>query len=156
MSDSRAILEERVERILSRYPTSQSALLPLLGVYQSERGWLSPDAVREIAARSRLSPTTVESVASFYAMLHLQRPARNVIQICSSLSCHLCRSHQILEHLQRRLGIRPGEQSADLRFALASVSCLGACDAAPVVRVNDRIYARQTAESLDRVIDALP
>jgi NADH-quinone oxidoreductase subunit E len=156
VTEARAALEERVDRILRRYPTSESALLPLLWEYQNERGWLAPEVVGEIASRLGLSATKVESVASFYTMLHLKRPAKYVIQICASLSCHLCRSRQVMEHLQQRLGIGPGEQTADRRFALVTVHCLGGCDGAPVVRINDQAYNRQTPDSIDSVLDALP
>jgi NADH:ubiquinone oxidoreductase subunit E len=149
-------LDKQFDDILGRYPTKSSALLPLMWACQRQLGWLSPETVQRLAERTSLSPTAIESIASFYTMLHLERPADYVIQICGSLSCHLCESGKLLRHLGSRLGISEGESTPDRRFAIVTVQCLGSCDGAPIVRINDRAYTEQTPESLDRVLDALP
>ena len=155
MNDN-AALEKQIDDILSRYPTKSSALLPLMWACQRQLGWLSPDTMQSLAERTSLSPTTVESIASFYTMFHREPPAQYVIQICASLSCHLCRSGELLRHLENRLGIAGGESTPDRRFTIVIVQCLGSCDGAPIVRINDQAYTEQTPKSLDRVLDALP
>lgn len=149
-------LDKKFDDILSHYPTKSSALLPLMWACQRQLGWLSPETVQKLAERTALSPTAVESIASFYTMFHLEPPADYVIQICGSLSCHLCQSGKLLQHLRSKLGISEGESTSDRRFAIVTVQCLGSCDGAPIVRINDRAYTEQTPESLDRVLDALP
>ncbi len=151
-----ATLDKQLDDILGRYPTKSSALLPLMWACQRQLGWLSPETVKRLAERTSLSPTAVESIASFYTMFHLEPPADYVIQVCGSLSCYLCQSGKLLQHIKNRLGIAEGESTTDGRFALVTVQCLGFCDGAPIVRINDRAYTEQTPESLDRVLDALP
>jgi NADH:ubiquinone oxidoreductase subunit E len=151
-----ATLDKKFDDILGRYPTRSSALLPLMWACQRHLGWLSPETVRMLAERTALSPTAVESIASFYTMFHLEPPADYVIQVCGSLSCHLCESGKLLKHLRSRLGISEGENTPDRRFAIVAVQCLGSCDGAPIVRINDKAYTEQTTETLDRVLDALP
>jgi len=155
MNDN-AALEKQMGDILSRYPTKSSALLPLMWACQRQLGWLSPDTMKSLAERTSLSATTVESIASFYTMFHREPPAEYVIEICASLSCHLCKSGELLRYLENRLGISRGQSTPDRRFAIVIVQCLGSCDGAPIVRINDRAYTEQTPKSLDRVLDALP
>jgi NADH dehydrogenase (ubiquinone) flavoprotein 2 len=155
MNDN-AALQKQLDDILQRYPTKSSALLPLMWACQRQLGWLSPDTMRSLAERTSLSPTTVESIASFYTMFHREPPAQYVIQVCASLSCHLCLSGKLLRHLENKFDISGGESTPDRRFAIAIVQCLGSCDGAPVVRINDQAYTEQTPKSLDRVLDALP
>jgi NADH-quinone oxidoreductase E subunit len=155
MNDN-AALAKKMEDILSRYPTKSSALLPLMWVCQKQLGWLSPDTMKSLAERTSLSATTVESIASFYTMFHREPPAQYVIQVCASLSCHLCLSGKLLRHLESRLGISGGQSTPDSRFAIVIVQCLGSCDGAPIVRINDQAYTEQTPKSLDCVLDALP
>lgn len=147
--------EGHIEKILGRYPDARSALLPVLWACQQRWGWLSPGLIRAVAERLRLSPAVVEGTASFYTMFHLKPPATYVIEICRSLSCHLCRSRQIYEHVRSRLGVGFGETTADRRFSLVEVQCQGLCDQAPMVRINDEKYFPKTPESMDEVLDGL-
>jgi NADH-quinone oxidoreductase subunit E len=146
----------RLDEILERHPTSKSALLPVLWTCQQRWGWLSPGVIRAVAERLRLSPASVVGVASFYTMFHLEPPAEYVVELCRSVSCHLCRSRELYEHLRARLGIGFGESTDDGRFSMLEVQCQGLCDQAPVVRINDDRHLRQTPESIDRVLDRLP
>jgi NADH-quinone oxidoreductase subunit E len=148
-------MKTRMEQILVRYPTTRSALLPVLWTCQQRWGWLSPAVIQAVAERLQLSAAAVEGAASFYTMFHLDPPAKYVIQVCRSLSCHLDRSRQLYEHLRARLGIDFNQTSGDRRFSLVEVPCQGLCDQAPVVRINDERHFRQTPESIDQVLDGL-
>jgi len=134
MNDNTA-LEQQMNDILSRYPTKSSALLPLMWACQRQQGWLSPETIDDLAERTSLSPTAVQSIASFYTMFHLEPPAKYLIQICASLSCHLCKSGKLLRHLEQRLGISGGESTPDQRFAKTGIMRIiifskitGSCD----------------------------
>jgi NADH-quinone oxidoreductase subunit E len=148
-------MNARMEEIFARYPSIRSALLPVLWSCQQRWGWLSPAVIRAVSERLQVSPAAVEGAASFYTMFHLEPPAKYVIQVCRSLSCHLDRSRRLYEHLRTRLGIDINGTTDDRRFSLVEVQCQGLCDQAPVVQINDERHIRQSPESIDRVLDGL-
>lgn len=144
-------MEQQIAELLGRYPTSRAALLPVLWLCQDRYGWISPGVVEAVARRLELAPAFVEGVVTFYTMFHTAPPARYVLQVCTTLSCEVCGAGELLAHLKERLGIGPGERTADGTFQIVGVQCLGACGGAPVIQVNDDYY-----ENLDRTrLDAL-
>lgn len=147
---------ETVNEILSRYPEKRSAIMPLLHLAQEERGYIGRDDIQAVAEILELSPAQVESVASFYA-LYLRRPAgRYTLTVCSNLPCTLGGAGRLVEHLEKRLGVRAGETTEDGLFTLRLTGeCLAACDQAPVLQVNGYYIHRAVPERVDRVIDAL-
>lgn len=140
---------------MNRYPQKRSALIPSLHVAQAEIGYLPGGAIEEIAAIFQLSPNEVLEVVSFYTMFFRRPVGKYVIQVCTNISCLLCRANDIMQHLQQRLGINPGETTADNRFTLIEVECLASCGTAPVVQINERYYENLTAEKLDGILDNL-
>jgi len=138
-----------------KYPLRRSALIPSLQLAQEEAGYLDPATLCEVARMFEISPSEVYEVASFYTMLYTEPVGKYIVQICTSISCLLCRSEDILEHLQQRLGIKPGETTPDNRFTLLEVECLASCGTAPVVQINDQYYENLTVESLDQILDQL-
>ncbi|HOC44353.1 MAG TPA: NADH-quinone oxidoreductase subunit NuoE [Thermoanaerobaculales bacterium] len=150
-----AALEAEIGRILSRYPTTQAALLPVLWCCQERWGWISPGITRAVARRLGLSPASVEGVLTFYTMYHREPPGRYALQVCTTLSCQLCGAADLAGHLQRRLGIGFGETTADGRFTLIDVQCLGACGEGPVIQINNDYYTALTAQRLDELLDRL-
>ncbi len=102
-----------------------------------------------------MAPNEVYEVASFYTMLYKRPVGKYVIQVCTNISCLLCNSEEIMAHLQQRLGIKPGETTADRKFTLLEVECLASCGTAPVVQINEDYHENLTVEKLDRILDAL-
>lgn len=146
---------QEIEELIQRYPQPRSALVPSLQLAQDEAGCLSHDSVCEVARIFQLSPNEVYEVASFYTMLFKKPVGRYVIQICTNISCLLCNCEEIMNHLQQKLGIRPGETTADRRFTLLEVECLASCGTAPVVQINEDYHENLTVEKLDRILDSL-
>ena len=150
-----ATLEAKVAELLGRYPSRRAALLPALWLCQERYGWISAGVIEALAARLGESPAYVEGVVTFYTMYHTQPPARFVVQACETLSCAVCGGKELIHHLEQRLGIRPGERTADGVFQLVGVQCLGACGSAPVIQVNDDYYENLTVAKLDALLDEL-
>ncbi len=148
-------MESEIRRILKRYPDHGAALLPVLWLCQERWGWLSAGVMRAVGQRLDLAPAFVESVASFYTMYQRRPPGKYLLQVCTTLSCQLCGTSGLVEHLKEKLGIDFGETTPDGRFTLVDVQCLGACGEAPVVQINNDYYTNLTADSLDEILDGL-
>ncbi|MCS6817143.1 MAG: NADH-quinone oxidoreductase subunit NuoE [Blastocatellia bacterium] len=148
--------EKKIQEIIARYPVKRSALLPVLFVVQEELGYLPDEALHEVARRLDLTFLDVETVVSFYTMFHRRPIGRYHVQVCRNISCYLCGAEAILEHLKRRLGIRPGETTPDGRFTLSEVECIGACSWAPAMQINFTFYHHLTPERVDEILASLP
>lgn len=148
---------EVLAEILGRYPDygRRSAVMPLLWEVQRTERHVSEARVVEIAEIVGLHPTEVKGVMSFYSTYHGEPVGTYHLQVCSTLSCALAGSDALCDRLVERLGIVPGETSADGRFSLQKVECLGSCTTAPVVQVNDTYYERVGRSRLEALIDAL-
>ncbi len=144
-----------IKDLIAKYPQRRSALIPSLQLAQEEAGYLSPEVVCEVAEIFELTPNEVYEVASFYTMLHKKPVGKYVVQVCTNISCLLCRSEDIMTHLQKRLGIKPGETTPDSRFTLMEVECLASCGTAPVVQINADYHENLTPEKLDQILDSL-
>jgi NADH-quinone oxidoreductase subunit E len=150
-----ATTRDKIEALIARYPQRRSALIPSLYLAQEEAGYLTPDAVYDLASIFELTPNEIYEVASFYTMLYKKPVGRYVIQVCTNISCLLCDAEDILGHLEKRLGIRPGETTPDNKFTLFEVECLGSCGTAPVVQINETYHENLTRETLDQILDRL-
>ena len=147
--------ERQVDALVARYPAPKAALLPVLWELQRAHGWISPACAEWAAARLGVAPSHVHGAVTFYTM-YRQRPAgRYHIQVCTTLSCMLRGSDELLAHLERRLGIRVGETTPDGKFSLVRVECLGSCGTAPMLQINDDYHEDLTPERLDRILDKL-
>jgi NADH-quinone oxidoreductase subunit E len=144
-----------IQALMSKYPRKRSALIPSLLIAQQEIGHLNHEAMQEIAGLFDLSPNEVHEVISFYTMFHRKPVGKYVIQVCTNISCLLCNAEEILAHLSRKLGIKPGETTSDNRYTLMEVECLGSCGTSPVVQINEDYYEDLTPEKLDRILDSL-
>jgi NADH-quinone oxidoreductase E subunit len=150
-----AHMEREIQKILERYPDSGAALLPALWLCQDRWGWISSGIVEAVASRLELSPAFVEGVVSFYTMYQRRPPGKYLLQVCTTLSCQLCRTAELVDHLKERFGIEFGETTADGLFTLVDVQCLGACGEAPVIQINSDYYTELTVDALDGVLDDL-
>jgi len=148
--------EALTSRIIPRYPVKRAALLPALHMVQHEFGWISRTAMEDIASFLGISPSEVLDTVSFYEEYRLAPRGKYLLQVCRSLACEICGGREMLDHLKNRLGIEPGQTTADGRFTLVEVECLGACDGAPAMLCNDVLYENLTAEKLDSLLSNLP
>ncbi|MEI6914111.1 MAG: NAD(P)H-dependent oxidoreductase subunit E [Armatimonadota bacterium] len=146
---------QRVKNIAARYPEARSALLPALYVAQEQDGYVTDEAIVDIANVLSLTPAFVKGVASFYTMYYQKATGKYILQVCGTLSCELCGSNELLKHLEERLGVKANETTDDGRFMFETVECLGACGTAPVILCGDKYYENLTIKELDALIDDL-
>jgi len=144
-----------VRRLQSLYPDKRGALLPVLHMAQDAFGYISLPLEEYIAGLFGLSPAHVHEVVTFYTMFFQQPKGRHVVAVCHNLSCHLLGAKGIIEHLKERLGIEPGETTADGKITLLTVECLCACEQAPMMQVDDRYEGCLTPETVDRILEGL-
>ena len=144
-----------IEAEFSKYPDKRSVLLPALWIAQKELGYLPEPAMMDVAQLLDLTPVQVYDVASFYYMYNLKPVGKFHIQACKTLSCMLVGSHAIVEHLTKRLGIRPGEITSDAFFSLKQVECLAACGSGPMMQINEDYYEHLTGEKVDQILEDL-
>jgi NADH-quinone oxidoreductase subunit F len=142
----------RFDEIVKRYPVKRSALLPTLHLVQEQEGWISREAIEHVASLLDLSPAQVHDTASFYTMFRLKPEGKTLIEVCTTLSCALNGSEELLAHACRKLGIVPGGTTADGKFTVKGVECLAGCGGAPAVQVNGEWLEHATAADIDRVI----
>jgi NADH-quinone oxidoreductase E subunit len=145
----------RAEQLVALYPQPRSALIPLCHLAQSQDGWLCATAMEEIAELCGVTAAEVYGTATFYDMLHTARVGRHVISICTNIACLFSGAYELLDHAERRLGIRCGQTTEDGEFTLEEAECLAGCDAAPCVQVNHRFVAARDDESFDALVEAL-
>jgi NADH-quinone oxidoreductase subunit E len=145
----------RIEKILTRYPNRQAALLPVLWVAQETWGWISKEAAEEVARILELPPAHVDGVLTFYTMYNLQPMGRHLLQFCTSISCHLAGADDLVGRCGRRLGIGLEETTPDGKFTMVEVECIAGCDRAPSMMVNDEYHEPMDAAKLDRLLDEL-
>ncbi len=145
------------ENLRARYPAgfASSLVLPCLRRIQEDRGYVADADIDGLVAYLGVPRIQIEEVLSFYGQLRRQPIGRCHIQACRNLSCSLLGAERILEHLSRKLGIAPGETTADGRVTLSTVECLAACGTAPVVMVDDTYYESMTPEKVDALLGAL-
>ena len=146
----------RAEEIIARYPAEKkkSALIPLLHLAQDENeGWLSFETMDYVASVLGILPIEVYEVASFYSMFNLKKRGNCLIEVCRTSSCWLSGAEDIVRHIEKRLGIKDGETTADGKFTLKTVECLGACGYAPMLQVGDKFHEHLTIEKVDSLID---
>ena len=148
----------RIDREVAKYPPDQkqSAVMAALTIVQDERGWLSTQAMDEVARYLGMPPVAVYEVASFYAMYNIRPVGRFKLTICTNLPCALQGATDAAEHLKRRIGVDFNETSADGVFTLKEGECFGACGDAPVVLVNNkRMCVKMVPPALDALVEEL-
>ena len=147
----------RFDEIVKRYPPDRrrSAVLPALYLAQDQQGYITANAIRHVADVLGITRADVEDVVSFYTMFYVKPVGRFVLQVCRTLSCALNGAERVTEELSSKLGIKPGQTDADAMFTLLEVECLGACDRAPAIMVNDAWHECQKPEDAAKLIDDL-
>ena len=150
-----AQVEAEIDRHLAKYPVMRSAILPLMFIVQRERGYLDPPGVLYLANRLSLRVTDIWEVATFYSMINTSPVGKYHIQVCKTLSCKIRGAGKITEHCSKKLGIKPGETTADGRFSLSEVECLGSCGTAPMFQINFDYHEDLTPEKVDQILGSL-
>jgi NADH-quinone oxidoreductase subunit E len=149
--------QAKFDENVTRYPPDQrkSAILYALYLVQRQQGYISGAAMRHVAQQIRCTAAEVEDVVSYYTMFYTKPVGTYVLNVCRTLSCALLGAERVTEELSATLGIRPGETDPSGTFTLMEVECLGACDRAPVVMVNDDWHERLAPEQVSRFIEDL-
>src|SRR6185369_3015429 len=142
-------VEAEIDRHLAKYPVIRSAILPLMFIVQRERGYLDPPGVLYLANRLKVRVTDIWEVATFYSMIHTE-------PVCKKLSCKIMGAGKVTEHCSNKLGIKVGETTADGRFTLSEVECLGSCGTAPMFQINFDYHENLTPEKIDQILEKLP
>ncbi|HEX8473590.1 MAG TPA: NADH-quinone oxidoreductase subunit NuoE [Pyrinomonadaceae bacterium] len=147
-------VEAEVERHLAKYPLKRSAILPLMFIVQRERGYLDPPGVAYLADRLGVRITDIWEVATFYSMINTRPIGKYHLQVCRTLSCKILGAGEITHHCAERLGIKPGETTADGMFTISEVECLGSCGTAPMMQIGFDYYENLTTAKCDEIIES--
>ena len=145
-----------VNKIIKRYPEGKhkSALLPILHIAQAEfGGWLSPDTMDYVASILKIKPVEVYEVASFYSMYNLKPVGKCLLEVCRTSSCWARGAEDVVKHLEKKLGIKEGETTADGMFTIKTVECLGSCGTAPMMQVGASYHENLTLEKVNTILD---
>ena len=142
------------ERLVKRYPTRESMILPLW-LTQEQEGWVSQEAIAYIADRIGTFASKVYEAATFYTMYNLHPMGKYHICVCRTLSCWLRGKQEIVDYLRDEVGVTPGEKTEDGKFSLEEVECLGHCGTAPVVQINGEFYENMDVEQLKSLLATL-
>jgi NADH-quinone oxidoreductase E subunit len=148
-------LKKEMEKIVPLYATKRAALLPVLNLLQKEHGFISPEIEGEVAQFLGLPLMQVREVVSFYTLFYTHPKGKYHFQVCRNLSCTLKGCEEIINHLKSRLGIDSEQNSQDGRFSLSTVECLGACEVAPMMQLNEKYVGNLTKKSIDELLNTL-
>jgi len=146
-------LHERLAPVLAPYRGQKGATIPVLQKVQEELGYLSEEAISEIANFLGLSENEIYGVASFYAQFRFERQGEHIIKVCQGTACYVRGGRRILDTVRQRLGIQPGETTEDYKFSLERVACFGACALAPVAVIDNTVYAKMTTIKVKQLLD---
>ena len=144
--------EVRFEKILTRYPTKQAALLPALNLAQEIRGHVSPETMDRVGELLGLSPAFVRGVATFYTMYNKRPVGRHLVQVCTNISCNLCGGQDVLDAFLEHTNTEMGETSADGGFTVVEAECLAGCGFPTCVQINSRYFENVTVEEVPKIV----
>jgi NADH-quinone oxidoreductase subunit E len=151
-------IRTEIDRQVAKYPPEwkQSAVMMALTLVQeSNGGWLSRELMDDVAAYLDMPQVSVYEVATFYGMYDLEPAAKNKVCVCNSVSCMLCGSEDLIGHVEKKYGVKPGQTTADGRFTFKEVECLGACRHAPAVLIGKTYHEMLSVQALDELIEGL-
>jgi NADH-quinone oxidoreductase subunit E len=147
--------EAKLDEIITHYPVKRSAILPALYIAQEEHGYVTDDDVRYLAERLDLRVNEVEEIVTFYTMYARKPVGKYKLQVCRTVSCMLAGAEEITEHIEHKLKCGINQTTADGKFTLQEVECLGYCDLAPVLQVNFDYHEQVTTASVDELLGKL-
>lgn len=141
-----------IEEECAHLPDRKSAAIDALMIVQRKRGWVSDQSLAAIARLLGMSVESLDSIATFYNLIYRKPVGRHVVMVCDSVSCYVLGADALREQVEAHLGVKLGETTQDDRFTLLPIVCLGACDRAPTMMVDDELFGDVTAESLDEIL----
>jgi NADH-quinone oxidoreductase subunit E len=144
--------KEEIQKEIELYPYAQAACIDALKIVQQHRGWISDEALGDIATELKMSAEEVDSIATFYTRIYRKPVGRNVILVCDSVSCMIMDYETVYKRITQQLSIKFGETTADGRFTLLPITCLGDCDHAPAIMINDDLYHDINPSSIDEIL----
>jgi NADH-quinone oxidoreductase E subunit len=147
--------QDEIQAILSKYPQSRSAVLPLMYLAQEAYGYMSEEAIKDVASVLELNPTEVLSLAGFYTLYYEEPVGKYVLEICTDLPCALRGAEEFTEMACQKLGIKVGETTEDGMFTIKTVMCLAACDKAPMLQANLKYEENLDEAKFDALISRL-
>lgn len=148
--------EKKIDELLTRYPSSRSALLPALWVVQEQYGWISLELQCYLAIRLGITPEQVREVVTFYSMYNDRPVGKYHLQVCCTTPCMLMGSDDVIGYLEKTLDVRRGQTTEDGLFTVSQVECLGSCGTAPMLQVNREKYDENlTTEKVDALLERL-
>ncbi|MBK5243952.1 MAG: NADH-quinone oxidoreductase subunit NuoE [Eubacteriaceae bacterium] len=156
MTQEQILSEKEISEIkdsFKHFPLKSAACIEGLKIVQKYHRWVSDEALKELAAILEMSVDAVDSVATYYNLIYRKPVGRHVIHVCNSVSCYIMGYDEIIAFLRHKLGIEYGETTADDRFTLLSVSCLGDCDHAPVLMIDDDLHQNLTTDKLEKILN---
>ena len=145
----------RLDAVIAKYPAKAGALLPALWMVQEAHGWISPAGMAEVAEVLELTPAYVRGVVTFYTMYHRHPTGKHVLMMCTNVSCMIRGGYDVMHALEKKLGIKAGENSADGEFTLVEEECLAACADAPMAICGRKYYLRLDGKQVDAMLDEL-
>jgi NADH-quinone oxidoreductase subunit E len=145
--------KREIEEELRQFPYRRAGCIEALKIVQKHRRWVSDENIKEIAEFLTMTPEEVDSVATFYNLVFRKPVGRHVILLCDSISCWIMGYENIVDHLTRRLDIQFGETTGDGRYTLLTVPCLGTCDHAPAMMIDDDLYRDLSADTIDAILE---
>lgn len=145
-------IKQKLDDILSHYSGERNELIPILQEAQGRIGYLPSEAMLEIAKFLRIPESTVFGVATFYAQFKFSPSGKRMVKVCRGTACHVRGAPRILDEVKKRLGINPGETTADLGYSLEAIACFGSCALAPVLVVNEDVYGRMTPTKVGEIL----
>jgi NADH-quinone oxidoreductase subunit E len=145
--------KKEIEEAISIMPVRKAACIEALKVVQAHRRWISDDSLKDVADYMEMSTAELDSVATFYNMLFRRPVGRHIILVCDSISCWVMGYENVRDHLMKKLSIRYGETTADDRFTLLPNCCLGTCDTAPAMMIDNDLYQNIKIEQLDEILN---
>lgn len=143
---------QKARATIGLYPKARSALIPLCHLAQAQDGWLTEEAMEDIAELLGITPAEVYGTASFYDMLHTEPVGRYVVAICTNIACLFSGAYELLKHAEEKLSVAAGQTTSDGLFTLEEAECLAGCDGAPCVQVNHRFFSSLDASSFDQLL----
>lgn len=146
---------DEMKKLEPRYPTRRALLIPAMHAAQDETGWLSAEVMQEIADFIEVHPAVVKEVASFYAMFNLKPVGKYHLRVCTNVACCLRGAYELVDHVEKKYGIKLGETTRDKKLTLHEEECLGACGTAPAVMLNNDYHENLDPAKLDKILDSL-
>ncbi|RJP73871.1 MAG: NADH-quinone oxidoreductase subunit NuoE [Ignavibacteriales bacterium] len=145
----------RIEASKKKYPTSRAAVMDALYIAQEQNGYISQEVMTEVASLLNIDTVDVLGVATFYTMYHKKPAGKFHIQVCTNVSCMLRGGYEILESVEKKLGIKENEVTNDGKYSIEEVECMGSCGTAPMLAINEDFYENLSKENLDQLLDKL-